>query len=556
MALTTAKKQISLLYEIKIVDFKERPICHACKGPMIICSHSTPSPVIGFEGLYYTEYIEYTCGDSDCTHYKKKKYRAPNPWRVDRHRYDCEVEAAVVHHHFKEQKTYQEIEMFMKLQYGMKISQRTIGNIINRYEIACKLAQAKHFSTEFKKNGGIFIGVDTMAPLKGEDKHIVAIDHYTCHTLLVERVKSENTDNHVAFQKKLKKLTRRHKIRVFGFMSDDHVAQRKAIRTVWGPKMKHCRCLFHFQKRIMLESFKLNSRVKTEAIARIRDIHYIQLFREEKLKSVEASEVWQFLVEIIKDLTALQYWKIKRNDTDLESIILYERIHDIFALLKALKDYFASTFKATHKVEKQCLAHLMKEVKVILTDFKQSYEDLVRIRGYQLELKRILEAHEESSKEGLEKLGAFAEGLESRLNVGEVTCDAEKFYIEQLCSFVSDRGESLFQYRNIKNANNTNNIQETKFKRLKHGVRRTQGTATGARYFQNHAKYLLYVDQDATQEEIRQILLQADYKAIAKIMKEDRALRKNPLSRVKDKERWKARKKELKEKLQEFKISL
>ncbi len=132
---------------------------------MIICSHSTPSSVIGFEGLYYTEYIEYTCGDSDCTHYKKKKYRAPNPWRVDRHRYDCEVEAAVVHQHFQEQKTYQEIEMFMKLQYGMKISQRTIGNIMNRYEIACKLAHEKNFSTEFKKNGGIFIGVDTITKL-------------------------------------------------------------------------------------------------------------------------------------------------------------------------------------------------------------------------------------------------------------------------------------------------------------------------------------------------------------------------------------------------------
>ena len=224
MASTIAKNQISLLYEIRIVDFKERPICHFCKSPMIIFSHSTPSPVIGFEGMYYTEYREYTCGDIDCAQYKKKKYRAPNPWRVNRHRYDCEVEAAVVHQHFKEQKTYQEIETLMDLQYGMKISERTIGNIINRYEIACKCKQEQNFSTAFKKNGGIFIGIDTMAPLKGEDKHIVAIDHYTCHTLLVERVKSENTDTHVAFQQKLKKLTRHHKIRVLGFMSDDHVA--------------------------------------------------------------------------------------------------------------------------------------------------------------------------------------------------------------------------------------------------------------------------------------------------------------------------------------------
>ena len=549
MASAVAKNQVSLLSEIKIVDFEERPICHSCKGPMIICSHSTPSPVIGFEGIYSTKYIEYTCGDIDCSQYKRKKYRAPNPWRVDRHKYDCEVEAAVIHQRFKEQKTYQEIETLLDSQYGIKIPPKTIGNIINRYEFTCKLEQEENFSSAFKKNGGIFIGIDTMAPLKGEEKHIVAIDHYTRHTLLVERVQSENTENHIAFQKKLKVLTRQHKIKVLGFMSDDHVAQRKAIQTVWGSKMKHCRCLFHFQKRIMLEPFNLNSRLKTKVTARIRQVYYVKQFREEKLDSVENSEVWQYLLETIKDLAALQQWKTKRNDTALESILLYERLRDIYRLLKTLENQLAPTPVANYRVEKRRLKLLIRVVKAILTDYKQDYDDLLRIKGYQLQLKQILEAHEESSKEGLVKLGAFTAMLEARLKTGEVRCEAEKCYIEQLCAFVYDRGESLFQYRDIKNANNTNNVQETKFKALKHGVRRTQGTATGARYFQSHAKYMLYVDPNATPEEIRQILLRADYKAVARIMKEERALRKRPLSQIKDKNKWNARKKELKEKL-------
>lgn len=549
MASTVAKNQVSLLSEIKIVEFEERPICHSCKGPMIICSHSTPSPVIGFEGIYYTKYIEYTCGDIDCSQYKKKKYRAPNPWRVDRHKYDCEVEAAVIHQRFKEQKTYQEIETLMDSQYGIKIPPKTIGNIINRYEFTCKLQQEENFSSAFKKNGGIFIGIDTMAPLKGEEKHIVAIDHYTRHTLLVERVQSENTENHIAFQKKLKKLTRQHKIKVLGFMSDDHVAQRIAIQTVWGSKMKHCRCLFHFQKRIMLEPFNLNSRLKTKVTARIRKVYYVQQFREGKLDSVENSEIWHYVVEIIKDIAALQQWKTKRNDTDLESTLLYERLHDISRLLKTLETHLAPTPEKKYRVEKKRLRLLIKEIKTILTESKQDYADLLRIRGYQLQLKQILEAHAESSGEGLLRLSDFTVMLETRLKTGEVVCDAEKCYIEQMCTFVYDRGESLFQYRNIKNANNTNNVQETKFKALKHGVRRTQGTATGARYFQNHAKYLLYVDPEATPEEIRQILLLADYKKVAKIMKEERALRKRPLSHIKDTNKWNARKKELKEKL-------
>jgi len=516
---------------------------------MIICSHSTPSPVIGFEGMYYIEYREYTCGDIDCSQYKKKKYRAPNPWRVDRHRYDCEVEATIIHQRFKEQKTYQEIEILLNSQYGIKISPKTIGNIINRYEFTCKLEQESNFSADFKKHGGIFIGIDTMAPLKGEEKHIVAIDHYTQHTLLVERVQSENLDMHIAFQKKLKKLMRQHKIKVFGFMSDDHVAQRKAIQTVWGSKMKHCRCLFHFQKRIMLEPFNLNSRLKTKVTAQLRRIYYVKLFREEKLNSVESSEIGQYLLEIIKDLAALQQWKTKRNDTDLESTLLYERLRDIYRLLKPLETRLAPTPEGNYQVEKKRLKLLIKDIKTILTDSKQDYADLLRIRSYQFQLKQILEAHEESSQEGLLKLSDFTAKLETRLKAGKVTCEAEKCYIDQLCTFVYDRGESLFQYRNIKNADNTNNVQETKFKALKHGVRRTQGTATGARYFQSHAKYLLYVDPNATPEEIRQILLRADYKKVAKMMKEERALRKRPLAHIKDTKKWTARKKELKEKL-------
>lgn len=552
MSFAAARNQSNLVFERNIVDFEERPMCHSCKTPMIICSHSTPSPVIGFEGTYSTKYREYTCGDQDCSQYRTKKFRAPNPWRVDRHKYDCEVEAEVTHQRFEEKKTYREIEKTMKLRYGIMMSQKTIGNIIARYEVTCELEHEQNYSTEFKKNGGVFIGIDAMAPLKGEDKHIVAIDHYTRQTLLVERVSSENTDAHVAFQRNLKKLASHHKIKVLGFMSDDHVAQRKAIQLVWGSKMKHCRCLFHFQKRIMLEPFNLNSKLKTKAKARIRKLHSVNQLRAGKLNSVENSEVWQYLLEIIKDLVALQNWKNKRNDTDLESITFYERLKDIYLLLKALKTHLSPTFEATYKVEKRRLSLLLKGIKGILNEFKQDYEDLKRIKGYQNKLKQIFEAHEESSQVGLEKLIVIAEELEAHLKAGEVTSDTEKFYIEQLCSFVYDRGESLFHYRDIKNANNTNNVQETKFKTVKHTIRRTQGTATGARFFQHHAKYMLYIDPNATREEIRQILLRADYKAVAKILKEERALRKRPLSRIKNKTKWESRKKQLKEKLRKI----
>lgn len=546
------KQSYNLILRKEIVDFKERPICPACKISMSICSHSSPSKVVGFEGEYYTEYVEYTCTNKDCRQYKKMKFRAPNPWRIDRHKFDLEVEARVVQERFKEKCTYLEIKNKLGSEYGIEITLKTIGNIIYRYEIIRESKSLEENPSEFRENYGIFIGVDAIFPFKGEDKHIVAMDHYTDCTVLVERVRSENTDVHTEFQRKLKKYTRQNKIKVLGFMSDDHVSQRKAILTVWGPEMKHCRCHFHFKIRILEKAFELNSRLKTKAKAKIRKIIYVKKYREDKLKPVKNSEVWDYMEEIIKDLAAIQNWKNKRNDTNLESIKFYERLQDIYKLLTALKKEISPILETDYVVEKGRLHLLLEKVKEILNEYKQFYNNLLIIKGHQSKVREILEAHEESSTAGLEKLIIFAEYLEKKLQSGVNICEEEEFFIKKLCSFVYDRGESLFQYRDIENACNTNNNQEAKFKLVKQNIRRTQGTTSAARYFQAHGKYLMYIDPNASIEEIKKTLMNGDYKEVARIMKEERALRKRPLTKIKNDEKWKSRKKILKEKLQKI----
>lgn len=552
MSSAEARNQSNRIFEIKIVDFDKRPVCQSCKNPLIVCSHSTPSPVFGFEGVYYIKYREYTCGDKDCPQHRNKKFRASNPWRVDRHKCDLEVEAEMVHLRFKEKKTGQEIQEILEKKYGIQICEKTVGNICFRYEMASKFDNEQQIGAEAQKSGGILVEVDGMAPVKGEDKHITAIDQYSNRTLLVEQVRSENTDIHLAFQEKLKNFTAQHNLKVVGFMSDDHVPQRNAIRKVWGPEMKHCRCRFHFEKRILEEPFKLNRSLNTKVKARLRKIGYVIQSRAGNLKPFENSKVWAYLVAVIEDLVTLQTWKTKRNDTDLESITFYTRVDELYQFLLQLQTQLSARPTTTYSRETRRLKVLMKHLQAILTDYNHQYEDLLRIKRHQVKVKAILDAHEEPSEVGLKKLTELAKDLATRLNSGKITCDAEKDYIEKLCAFVFDRGDSLFHYRDIKNANNTNNSQESKFKTLKWWIRRTQGIASGSRYLQKHAKYLLFVDPNASREEIRQILMHADYKAIAKLMKEERALNKRPLLKIKDHKKWEVKKESYKEKLLEI----
>ena len=446
MSSAEARNQSNLILEIKIVDFEKRPVCQSCKNPLIICSHSTPSPVIGFEGMYYTKYREYTCGDEDCPQHRNKKFRAPNPWRVDRHKCDLEVEAEVVHLRFKEKKTGQEIQEILVKNYEIQICEKTVGNICFRYEMANKLENERQIGAESQKTSGILVEVDAMAPVKGEDKHITAIDQYSNRTLLVEQVCSENTDVHIAFQEKLKNFIDQHNLEVVGFMSDDHVPQRNAIRNVWGPEMKHCRCRFHFEKRILEEPFKLNRSLNSKVKARLRKIWYVIQYRAGNLKPIENSKVWAYLLAVIEDLVTLQTWKTKRNDTNLESIIFYSRVDELYQLLLQLQTQLSALPTTTYSRETRRLRILLKHLQAILTDYKQQYEDLLRIKGYQAKVKTILDAHEEPSEVGLKKLTELAKDLETRLNSGKITCDAEKNYIEKLCAFVFDRGESLFHY--------------------------------------------------------------------------------------------------------------
>jgi hypothetical protein len=51
MSITIPRLGSKIPIRNEIIDFEERPACSTCNNPMTICSHSTPSKVIGFEGF-------------------------------------------------------------------------------------------------------------------------------------------------------------------------------------------------------------------------------------------------------------------------------------------------------------------------------------------------------------------------------------------------------------------------------------------------------------------------------------------------------------------------
>ena len=553
MAIPISISGITPMVQTKVLDFSERPTCLRCGSAKNICSHSKPSLIKGLQENYYIVFKEYTCTNKSCSECRKHKERPLNPYRAPRHRFDYDVESMICQQRFKYFKNYREIKDYLKRHHDLLISQKTVGNIIKQYEIACKLRNVDEVFKELRKNGGTLIHIDAMAPLKGEIKHVVAMDHFTGRTVLVEKVKSENTKNHVKFQQKLKLMLRNNGVEVLGFISDDHVAQRNAIQEVWGKKMKHSRCLFHFMKRIMNKPFELNRNLLTKARAKLRRIYPVKFFREEKGVLTGKGQISTYLNMLINDLSELTKWRNKANDTELNSITFYERLQDIHQAIVQLKEIINKNLELTlEKQEATVLNSLDGNLKRILHENKSKYEELRRIRKYHEQVKEILEAHEESSKVGLKKMKKLVKELQNKARPPNKPGIIERDFINQLATFILDRGKSLFHYRDIKNAPRTNNMQENRFKELKYQLKRTQGRQAASKYLQTHGEYLFHVDPNASLDEIKEILMTADHAKIAEIMKQEREAKRSRLFQIKDNAKWDEIKGIYYKKLQEF----
>jgi len=554
MALSTYLPIFTPLIQTKVLDFSQRPTCPKCGSPKNICSHSKPSLVTGLEEKYYIVFKEYTCTKKGCSEYRKHKDRPLNPYRAPRHRFDYDVESVICHQRFKYYRNYREIKIHLNFNHGVLISQKTIGNIIKIYEISCKLHGVDQVFKELKKNGGTFIHIDAMAPLKGESKHVVAMDHFTGRTVLVEKVKSENTRKHIEIQQKLKKLLKYNNIEVLGFMSDDHRAQRKAIQEVWGKKMKHSRCLFHFTKRILNKPLELNRNLLAKARSKLRKIYPVRFFREEKGILTGKGKVSTYLNQLTEDLSELSNWKNKANDTELQSLIFYERMRDIHETILLLKEYITKTPKIKlKKKEKTVLTSLDGNLKAILQENTAKYEELSRIIKYYEQIKVILDAHDESSKIGLKKMKKLVKKLQLKARPPNKMGAVERDFVHQLATFILDRGKSLFHYRDVKNAPRTNNMQENRFKEMKYQLKRTLGRQAASKYLQTHGENLFYVDPNASREEIKNILMNADHEKIRKLIKQEREERKKKrLSKIKKDEKWDEIKEDYDKKLQEL----
>ena len=561
-------KQEDLAPITYIIDFKERPVCPSCNTPMNINSYSTPSKRIGLYSVYCTIYKYYMCEHPGCPNLRKKKVRAVNTRCAPYHQFDYEVAAKICELHFKGLKNLGEIETHLKITYNIKISKSTIGTIVRRYEVASKYENESIAIEEMKKNGGALICIDAIHPYNGAKLLLAARDFYTGRIIYVKKVKTQKVEVQEAFQKTLKQIMEENEITVLGIMSDDHKSQRIAIKNVWGDLVPHCSCLFHFYKQIMHKPLELHSKLIKTLRKALRRITWVEYFRKGELNLDEARPISRYIKRFIKDLFAFTSWKIGRNNLNLDAKIYFERIFDFHGELSKLKKEIDANQIALNKQERTILLKLLLRLKMMLDENKQNYLELCSILTQILVIKEVLDTHDEKDELGLETLNELVDVLRERLKTTKKIGKHETHFIKEFVDFISNRGQTLFNYRKVnenyikcnnkiqeklKKAKNqeekdeirdklyvprTNNALESMFKAIRYNLKRTLGQHTANRYLLAHGEYILHVDFDASFERIKEILMNADYKAISKELKKKRKPRLTRIQRLQDDEEF------------------
>ncbi len=559
------------------LDFKERPSCPTCGILGNVHAYSLSTMKIGLDGPYQIRYKSYKCSNKTCLNYKKKRITPPNNCGRLNHVHDYGVEAKACEFRFKELKTLEEIESDLFIYHDIKISANAVGKIIKRYEIASKFENQAIVLDEIKKRGGTIICMDALHPYIGAGKLLVALDYDSEQCIYVEKVVTEKFDAQKAFQEHLKFLMESHGIPVLGIMSDDNKAQRKAIKAVWGEKIPHCSCLYHFYKQILEKPLELHSKLIKTIRKTLRDIHWVELYRRGEFEMKQETPLSKYLERLIKDLFTLTKWKPGRNNFRLDATKYYERIeyfhHELVTLHEKL-DVHGISFSIQ---EGRIVSPLLLRLNTILIDCKIMHDELASVKISLQKIKKILDDHEESPEDGLKILKKIATNLTKRLTKEEQFGKHERHFIKEFEDFIFGRGQTLFNYREVNErymkfnkeihdkiedsktedekkeikdklyVPRTNNSLESRFKLLKYHLKRTLGQHHANRYLLAHGEYILHVNINASFNQIKKILQNANHEEISKEIKRNIIPRLTRFTQIKDDELFKSVMKEYEE---------
>lgn len=248
--------------------------CRACGQKSWVAYHSTRTVDTLFKGLLRLRLVVRRCVNRQCQLYHQPlRPEEEGALALPQGEFGLDVIALVGALRYGQHRSVPEIHREL-LGRGVGISQRTVTNLLERYEelVALRLSEHTPLQTLLKGQGYVILAIDALQPDKGHEVLWVVRECISGEVLLARSLLDANEEEVAGLLEEVKVAL---PVPVRGIISDGQHSIRNAVKSVL-PSVAHQLCQFHYLREAAKVVFEADRHAKKELKKRVRGVRPIE----------------------------------------------------------------------------------------------------------------------------------------------------------------------------------------------------------------------------------------------------------------------------------------
>ena len=241
----------------------------------------------------------YKCNNSECELHTA--FPITHSSCIKRKRHSVEVWAKVIQHHFKYHLNYQQIAELLWDDWELSISESTVRNICQYFEMAGLQYKNKEIREKIRKNGKILLSLDGAQPIEGEPALWIFTDRLSDTVLLARLLETAPAD---ILKEVYQEIEDKFEVPIEAVISDKQPNIVNSVKE-FHPNIPHVYCQYHFLNHITAPINAKDSHLRSTLKKTVRSFSLVQNEPPEKKvgaisKNTPVAEVFMPIAEELK----------------------------------------------------------------------------------------------------------------------------------------------------------------------------------------------------------------------------------------------------------------
>jgi hypothetical protein len=247
--------------------------CPICEGKLWVAYHNART-VATLSGLVRLRLVVRRCVNSECEFYREsRRPEQEGAFALPQGEFGLDVIALVGALRHAEHRSVPEIHRELSRR-GVGVSQRTVTNLLDRYEelVALRLSGNAGLREKLEEQGRAVLAIDGLQPDVGHEVLWVVRECLSGELLLARSLLGGTEKDLVPL---LQEVAGALEVPITGVISDGQHAIRKAVSRAL-PGVPHQLCQFHYLREAAKEVYEADRHAKKELKKRVRGVRPIE----------------------------------------------------------------------------------------------------------------------------------------------------------------------------------------------------------------------------------------------------------------------------------------